>query len=103
MTDTVTVESAIRTELTSRGPCTLDALLQRLSQFSWSEVFAAIDQLSRAGDLVLRHPTRFDYEVSIGQTQPAPEPVHTGPDAEGDRQLGQADPDSQTHEERTYV
>jgi len=55
MAYTVSVESAIRTELTSRGPCTLDALLQRLPQFSWSEMFTAIDQLSREGRLVLRH------------------------------------------------
>jgi hypothetical protein len=101
MTYTVTVESAIRTELTSRGPCTLDALLQRLSQFSWSEVFAAIDQLSREGRLVLRHPTRFDYEVSIGQTQPAPEPTHAGRDVEGDGLSGYAEPDSQAYKERT--
>ncbi len=86
----VTVESVIRTELTSRGPCTLDALLHRLPQFSWSEVFAAIDQLSREGRLVLRHPTRFDYEVSIDPIQPAPELAHTGPDAEGDKQFGHA-------------
>jgi hypothetical protein len=92
MAYTVTVESAIRTELTSRGPCTLDALLHRLPQFSWSEVFAVIDQLSREGRLVLRHPTRFDYEVSIGPTQPAPELVHTGPDAEGDTPSGYAEP-----------
>jgi hypothetical protein len=102
MAYTVFVESAIRTELTSRGPCTLEALLQRLSQFSWNEVFAAIDRLSREGRLVLRHPTRFNYEVSIGTTQPASELVHAGRDAEGDMQSGHEDPDSRAYEERTY-
>lgn len=97
----VSVESAIRTELTSRGPCTLDALLLRLSQFSWSQVFTAIDQLSREGRLVLRHPTRFDYEVSIDTAQPAPELIHAGRDAESNMQPGHADSDFQAYEERT--
>lgn len=102
MVYTVTVESAIRTELTSRGPCTLDALLHRLPQFSWSEVFAVIDQLSREGRLVLRHPTRFDYEVSIGPAQPASELVHAGRDTADDTLSGHVGPESQASEERIY-
>lgn len=97
----VSVESAIRIELASRGPCTLDALLLRLPQFSWNEVFTAIDQLSREGRLVLRHPTRFDYEVSIGKTQPTPALSHAGRDAESNMQPGHADSDFQAYEERT--
>jgi hypothetical protein len=44
-------------------------LLARLPQFSWSEVFAVIDRLSREGELVLRRPERFGYEVSLGPIQ----------------------------------
>lgn len=98
----VTVESAIRDELISRGPCTFEALVQRLSQFSWNEVFAAIDQLSRDGRLVLRHTTRFDYEVSIGLTQPDPELIRAGWDAEGDVLWDPRDPESQVSRERIY-
>lgn len=62
----MTVQSAIRTQLMQEGPCTLESLLTRLSQFSWSEIFSVVDQLSREGTLVLRRPARFGYEVSIG-------------------------------------
>lgn len=97
-----TVESAIRAELINHGPCTFEALVQRLSPFSWNEVFAAVDQLSRDGRLVLRHTTRFDYEVSIGLTQPNPELIRAGWDAEGDLLCGHRDPDSQVSKERIY-
>ena len=62
----MTVQSAIRMQLMREGPCTLESLLTRLSQFSWSEIFSVVDQLSREGTLVLRRPARFGYEVSIG-------------------------------------
>ena len=62
----MTIESAIRSHLTREWPCTLEGLLTRLSQFSWSEIFSVVDQLSREGRLVLRRPGRFGYEVSIG-------------------------------------
>ena len=60
------IESAIRLLLSQEGPCTLESLLIRLSQFSWSEIFSAVDQLSREGSLVLRRPSRSSYEVSMG-------------------------------------
>jgi hypothetical protein len=63
--NTIGIESAIRLLLTQEGPCTLESLLIRLSQFSWSEIFSAVDQLSREGRLVLRRPDRFGYEVSM--------------------------------------
>lgn len=63
--NTMTAQSAIRMYLIQEGPCTLESLLTRLSQFSWSEIFSVVDQLSREGSLVLRRPARFGYEVSI--------------------------------------
>lgn len=60
------VESAVRSQLMQHNHCPLDLLLARLPQFSWNEVFAAVDRLSRTGELVLRHPERFHYEVSLG-------------------------------------
>ena len=52
--NTMTAQSAIRMHLIQEGPCTLESLLTRLSQFSWSEIFSVVDQLSREGSLVLR-------------------------------------------------
>jgi hypothetical protein len=63
------VESAIRLQLSQEGPCTLETLLNRLSQFSWSEIFSVVDGLSREGSLVLRRPARFGYEVSMNASR----------------------------------
>ena len=63
--NSVTVQSAIQLHLSREGPCTLESLLTRLSQFSWSEIFSVVDQLSREGSLVLRRPDRFGYQVSM--------------------------------------
>jgi hypothetical protein len=68
MMNAMTIKSAIRLHLVQEGPCTLESLLDRLSQFSWSEIFSVVDQLSREGALVLRRPARFGYEVSIGSS-----------------------------------
>jgi len=83
MARTATIQSAILSQLMQQSPCTLEALLDRLPQFSWSEIFTVVDQLSREGHLVLRHPARFDYEVSIGQAGLAPEPASVCRDAAG--------------------
>src|SRR5262245_59195592 len=71
----MTVQTAIRTQLIQEGPCTLESLLTRLSQFSWSEIFSVVDQLSREGTLVLRRPASFGYEVSIGSGRLLPNDV----------------------------
>ena len=78
----MTIESALRLHLLQEGPCSLESLLARLSQYSWSEIFSVVDQLSREGRLVLRRPGRCTYEVSIGPSgaihESAPVPVATG-------------------------
>ncbi|MDF0674994.1 MAG: hypothetical protein P0120_11760 [Nitrospira sp.] len=62
---TTMIESAIRMELYRNGPCALCALIERLPQFSWNEVFAVVDRVSREGTLVLHRTAEFDYEVSV--------------------------------------
>jgi hypothetical protein len=69
------VESAILEMLERRGPYSLDELYQALSDYSWNQVFAAVDRLSRNGRLMLCRPGRFDYQVSIGKSG-ADAPVH---------------------------
>ena len=76
--NSVTVQSAIQLHLRREGPCTLESLLTRLSQFSWSEIFSVVDQLSREGSLVLRRPARFGYEVSIYSPQVMSESLPSG-------------------------
>jgi hypothetical protein len=100
MTKPAMIQSAIRSQLMQQGPCTLEALLDRLPQFSWSEIFTVVDQLSREGELVLRHPTRFDYEVSIGSAgSVAQEPRASGAGA-CDRLSVWADPCRPPREEQ---
>ena len=51
------VESVICYEVTYLGSCTLDELAQRLPDYSWGQVFSAVDRLSRT--------TRFGYDLSV--------------------------------------
>jgi hypothetical protein len=62
------VESAILETLERRGPCSLEELYQTLSDYSWNQVFTAVDRLSRNGRLLICRPGRFDYQVSIGMS-----------------------------------
>jgi hypothetical protein len=69
MTCTGDVEADILQELEHWGPCSMEEMVTRLPGYTWNQVFNALDQMSREGCLVLRHPARFDYEVSIGLAQ----------------------------------
>ncbi len=60
------VEAAILETLERGGPWSLDELYQALSDYTWNQVFAAVDRMSRDGRLRLCRPGRFDYTVSIG-------------------------------------
>lgn len=59
------IESAILQRLARRGPCTIDELVQRLPDYSWNQVFTSVDRLSRGSFLTIRHPTTFQYVVSL--------------------------------------
>ena len=72
------VESVICHEVTSLVSCTLDELVQRLPTYSWAEVFAAVDRLSRQGALRLSRASRFGYVLSVGSYSPPPSRRKTG-------------------------
>jgi hypothetical protein len=40
----------------------LDALVQALPEYSWNQIFSTVDQLARAGRIVLRRH-RYDYAL----------------------------------------
>jgi hypothetical protein len=50
----VSAEEAVLEMLQRTGPCCLDNLAVQLPNFSWGEVFAAVDRMSRDGRLVIR-------------------------------------------------
>jgi len=64
------VDSVIYHEVTSLVSCTFDDLLQRLPAYSWAQVFAAVDRLSRKGTLMLSRTSRFGYVLSVGSDPP---------------------------------
>ncbi|TSA01909.1 MAG: hypothetical protein D4R81_05470 [Nitrospiraceae bacterium] len=59
------IESVISQELQRSGACTFEELVKALPDYSWSQVFLAVDQLSRDGLLHLKRQGRFDYLISI--------------------------------------
>jgi hypothetical protein len=67
------VDSVICHEVTSLVSCTFDELVQRLPAYSWAQVFAAVDRLSRQGTLTLSRTRCFGYVVSIGPAPPTPQ------------------------------
>ena len=64
------IEPMILDQVKKIGPCTFENLVLSLPDLSWNQVFAAVDRLSRDGQLTLRQPTRFEYVVSVGSTRP---------------------------------
>ncbi len=59
------IESAIHQQLARAGTCSLDELAALLPGYSWAQVFAAVDRLTRQGTLALKHPAPFRYLLSI--------------------------------------
>lgn len=51
--------------LAEQGPCTFEALIQSLPDFTWNQIFMAVDELSREDKLTLRCPERFTFLISI--------------------------------------
>lgn len=64
------IDSAIFHEVTSLVSCTIDELVQRLPTYSWAQVFAAVDRLSRQGTLRLSRASRFGYVLSVCSAPP---------------------------------
>jgi hypothetical protein len=72
------IESVIYHEVTNLASCTLDELVQRLPTYSWVQVFAAVDRLSRQGALRLSRASRFGYVLSVGSDPHLPSSRKTG-------------------------
>ena len=59
------IEEAIMEKLRS-GPCCFDEVVTYLPNFSWGEIFVAVDCMSRDGRVVLRHLSYSTYQISLG-------------------------------------
>ena len=59
------IEEAILEKLQS-GPCCFDEVVSALPNFSWGEVFVAVDCMSRDGRVFLRQLGYSTYQISLG-------------------------------------
>ena len=67
-----TVQDTILDLLQRTGPCSLDDVVQQLLHHDWSEVFTAVDQMSRDGRVVLRRDRETSgYHLSLPLSNPA--------------------------------
>jgi len=53
------VESALLQRLDILGPCRFDELCHGLPEYSWTQLFLAVDRLYRDGVVILKHPDRL--------------------------------------------
>ena len=53
------VESALLQNLDILGPCRFDELCHGLPEYTWTQLFLAIDRLYRDGVVTLQHPDRL--------------------------------------------
>jgi len=60
------IDEAIIEKLRSDGHCCLDDLVTHLSPiYSWSEVFIAVDRMSRHGGVLLRQLGYSTYQIAL--------------------------------------
>jgi len=59
------VEEAILERLRRSGPCCLDDVVTYLPNFSWGEVFLAVDRMSRDGRVSLLQLGCSTYQITL--------------------------------------
>ena len=62
---TTTQEEAVIEMLQRTGPCSLDDVVTYLQNLSWSEVFLAVDRMSRDGRVLLRQVGYSTYQITL--------------------------------------
>jgi hypothetical protein len=60
------LEKEIVEKLQKGGPCCLDDVVTDLPNFSWGEIFIAVDRMSREGRVLLRQSGYSTYQLSLG-------------------------------------
>jgi hypothetical protein len=59
------IEEAIVETLQRSGPCCLDDIVAYLPNFSWGEVFLAVDRMSRDGRVSLLQLGCSTYQITL--------------------------------------
>jgi hypothetical protein len=65
-------QSMVLAALGSGDAVTVDQLMMRLPELTFSELFFALDALSRRGEVFMRR-RGFEYEISVPKTVPSRE------------------------------
>ena len=65
-------EEVIIEMLRKTSPCCLDDLVTYLPNFSWGEVFVAVDRMSRDGRLLLRQLGYSTYQITLRSQSASP-------------------------------
>ena len=63
------LELAIQQQLARVSSCSLDELVALLPEYSWVQVFATADRLTREGTVTLTHQAPFRYLLSLAPRQ----------------------------------
>jgi hypothetical protein len=66
----LSVDEAIVEKLRSDGPCCFDELVIDLPDYSWGQIFLAVDCMSRDGLLSLCPVGSATYQISLGSLLP---------------------------------
>lgn len=74
------IEETIMEQLRLRGPCGLEEVVTYLPNFSWGEVFLAVDRMSRNGRVSLLQLGCSTYLITLRAqfAQPASATSHKG-------------------------
>ncbi|NJN69940.1 MAG: hypothetical protein HC801_06530 [Nitrospira sp.] len=64
------IEDAVIEILLQSGPCTMDEVTAALPHLNWSELFSAVDDMSRDGRVVLRLLAGSGYQLSVPAAAP---------------------------------
>jgi hypothetical protein len=82
------IEEAIIETLRSGGPCRLDDIITHLSpRCSWSEVFIAVDRMSRHGAVLLRQIGYSTYEIALRPQAASPVQRRIAEEARGSQRI----------------
>ena len=76
------IEEAILDKLRS-GPCCFDDVIAHLPNFSWGEIFVAVDCMSRDGRVSLLQIGYLTYQVSLARGSGIQAPLHDEAEVEG--------------------
>lgn len=64
------IAQVVLQELEQRGHCTMEELIHNLHDYSWNQVFTAVDRLSREGVLMVQYSSKVDlYLLSAAQAK----------------------------------